>query len=261
MLLLACITVLAMCAALIAVLLRPSICAEPIRPSTGNAMVIVEPREHAKLKYVIQNFDRVMDPTYDLYVFHGKSTGAFAKDACAEVTKRKVVLVALDTDNLTPGDYNALLKNPRFYNAIDAENILVFQTDAALCANSKFSMRHFERYGYIGCPYSGGIGKGAHWGPENSMYGVGGLSFRKKSTVAKCLANELAGNVPEDVFFSNCVEKGYGAKPEREEVMNAFCTQSVFKAPSFGMHKVNPMLNQAHRGPFLDFCPEARVFF
>lgn len=38
-----------------------------------SAMVIVEPREHPNLQYVLENFDRLMPLHYDLYVFHGKT--------------------------------------------------------------------------------------------------------------------------------------------------------------------------------------------
>jgi hypothetical protein len=44
----------------------------------NNAMVIVEPREHKLLEAVIKNFDDIMDSSWDLYVFHGKS---FSKHA------------------------------------------------------------------------------------------------------------------------------------------------------------------------------------
>lgn len=42
-------------------------------------MVIVEPRAHPDLQYVLENFDKNMPLYYDLYIFHGKSYGGCAR--------------------------------------------------------------------------------------------------------------------------------------------------------------------------------------
>ena len=203
-----------------------------------------------------------MDPSYDLYVFHGKSAEAFARDAAKKVSGRRVVFVKLSSDNMSADQYNALLKTQWFYDQIDAENILVFQTDAILCAKSPFSIKEFEQYGYIGCPYDDSIGKGVHWGKDNSFYGIGGLSFRKKSTSLDCLARmpPPTDTFAEDVYFSNCVENGFGKKPESADVMDKFCTQRRHVRPSFGMHKPD-QLDKGSIPRFLGNCPEAAPFF
>ena len=230
--------------------------------STGNAMVIVEPRKHAKLAYVLHNYDKNVDPSYTLYIFHGKSSGEFAREAAKDVTRRKVIFEPLTVDNLSADEYNALLKSSAFYDAIDAENILVFQTDSVSCAKSPFQMKDFEAYGYIGCPYDTSIGKGVHWGKSNSFYGVGGLSFRQKSAALACIAHEKSVDpkFPEDVFFSNCVEKGYGRKPEHAGVLQSLCTQNFHGMPSFGVHKPE-LLRKDQVGQLLQHCPESAEIF
>lgn len=229
--------------------------------SNGNAMVIVEPRKHAKLAYVLRNYDKNVDPSYTLYIFHGKSAGEFARDAAKDVTRRKVIYVPLKVDNLSADEYNALLKTPSFYDAIDAENILIFQTDSVSCEKSPFRMKDFEEYGYVGCPYDNSIGKGVHWGESNSFYGVGGLSFRQKSAALACIASEKTdAKFPEDVFFSNCVEKGYGRKPEHAGVLQSLCTQNYHGRPSFGVHKPE-LLQKDHVTALLEHCPESAELF
>lgn len=52
-------------------------------------VVIVEPRKHDKLAYVVDNFHRRMDPSYDLYVFHGKTAREFARECTRAVVGRK----------------------------------------------------------------------------------------------------------------------------------------------------------------------------
>jgi hypothetical protein len=228
--------------------------------STGSAMVIVEPRRHEKLGDVLENFDAGVDVSYDLYIFHGKSAGEYAREAARRVTSgRRVEFVRLDVDTLDANGYNALLKSSWFYNAINAENILVFQTDAVACLNPSLSLASFEKYGYIGCSVDHRIGPGAHWGPTNSFYGVGGLSFRKKSSALACLrAKRPAATFPEDVFFSNCVEQGFGQKPPDAATVQTFCTQNTFGKQSWGAHKP-ALLEKSHTKAFLEYCPSARI--
>jgi hypothetical protein len=228
---------------------------------SGNAMVIVEPRQHELLSYVLENFDRNVDASYDLYIFHGKSAGNFARDAARGVKRRRVVLRALDVDNFTANEYNALLKSPAFYNSIDAENILVFQTDAVSCGSSSKKLREFEKYGYIGCPYRGNVlglvPDGHWWGNGHSFYGVGGLSFRKKSVALRCIAREsTTPDFAEDVFFGNCLDKGHGVKPETVEVLRSWCMQDPHDQRAFGVHKPN-VKTASEKAKLLAYCPEA----
>lgn len=129
-----------------------------------SAMVIVEPRKHHLLQYVLSNFHENMPLHYDLYVFHGKSAGPFARAAvaAANVTlRRRVYYRQLEEDDMDPKEpqlgqpwlvpYNLLLRTPDFWHQIDAENILVFQTDSVLCAGSPWRIQDFEHLGYIGC--------------------------------------------------------------------------------------------------------------
>lgn len=83
-------------------------------------MVIVEPRQHPHLGYVLRNFDQHMPPRYDLYVFHGQAGAAHARQAAGGIERRRAVhLVALPADDLSPDDYNALLKSPKeFWNKV-----------------------------------------------------------------------------------------------------------------------------------------------
>jgi len=232
--------------------------------SEGKAMVIVEPREHKMLKYVCMNFDKNMPKDWKMYVFHGKSSGSHAKDAVSEINGREVILLPLESDNLTAGQYNELFKDLNFWNKVEAENILVFQTDAVLCPASQYKIHDFMKYDYIGCgSYNGAIGNSRQvWGKNdsanNSFYGVGGLSFRKNSFQKKCIRDYpgVHASYPEDVFYSNCVEKSPNKPKEAVDLAN-FCTQDSFERKSFGAHKTWYM-RDGHSEPFYKFCPAAR---
>jgi len=229
----------------------------------GRAMVIVEPREHALLKYACENFDKNMCKSWDLYVFHGASATEFARAATSGIEGRRVYLHPLDTDNLDGDGYNALFKSMDFWNKVRAENILVFQTDAVLCP-SQYKISDFTKYDYIGCgSYAGAIGKKDSWGKDyskgNSFYGIGGLSFRKNSFQKQCIRRYpgIAADYPEDVFYSNCVEESPN-KPESARVLANFCTQDSFEQKSFGAHNTWYMKKE-DREPFYAYCPAAKV--
>jgi hypothetical protein len=240
--------VLALVAILVALIMR--------HPS--NAMVIIEPRRHRFLKQTIVNFDQQMDSTWDLYIFHGATNGDTALDAVRGITQRRVILVPLGVNNLRADEYNRLLKNPHFWNQIHAENILIFQTDAALCARSPNKIDRFMQYDYIGCSINAEtIGKKnsqSYWNGE--FYGVGGLSFRKKSFMLKCIADGSDKSPHEDVFYSNCVAKS-ARRPLSASDLNDFCTQNTFNRPSFGAHKTSLMVEK--KDTFHQYCPEAKI--
>lgn len=227
------------------------------------AMVIVEPRRHPDLERVVTQFDRQMPIDWDLYVFHGKSTKDYSKNATRNCSSgRNIFLKALDVDNLTDKEYNKLFKETSFWNQIDAEDILVFQTDTAICGGSKFSIDHFRQYGYIGCSFKkDSIGfNNQLWDKKFSFYGIGGLSFRKKSFTLQCIHNKpnVDPYFAEDVFYSECVHKETGSlKPESADVLSNFCSQYNFNSRSFGAHKTKFMAKE-DKDEFYGYCPEAR---
>ena len=235
------------------------------RRTKSNAMIIVEPRKHKLLKYVCDNFHQNMDPSWDLYVFHGKSSKDYAKKAVANIKGRAIYLVSLGTDNLNAKEYNKLFKQETFWNKVDAENILVFQTDAVLCPNSNYNIYDFVDYDYIGCSaFNGALGnKTEVWGRNThnakpyNFYGIGGLSFRKKSFMIRCIRDNygIDPDFPEDVFYGECVAKSK-FKPTHSSALTTFCTQGNYIDKSFGAHNI-VWLPKEDRAPFCSFCPEA----
>lgn len=227
------------------------------------AMVIVEPRKHQDFERVLQQFDEQMPTDWDLYVFHGKSARRFLEEVTTGLSnERKVYLKALPSDNLTINEYNRLLKDPKFWDQIDAEDILIFQTDTALCAASPFSIDRFRQYGYIGCSNKkDSIGMTNQvWAKDIPFYGIGGLSFRKKSFTMKCIKENpnVHPDRAEDVFYSECIHKETGPiKPESAKILCEFCAQHSFNAHSFGAHKTKTM-DPNDKKSFYAFCPEAK---
>jgi len=224
------------------------------------AMVIVEPRKHKLLKQVIDNFNTHMDSSWDLYVFHGKSHKEFATLSTKTITKRNVYLFPLDTDNLNADQYNYLLKQASFWNKVNAEHILVFQTDTVVCGKSIYNINSFLKYPYVGCPFDNTtVDNHPIWG-DYPFYGIGGLSIRKKSFMMDCIRRNpnVENNYAEDIFFSKCV-KDSNIKSITIDVLNQFCTQHTYTKNSFGAHKVNVDLQKEEKQSFYSFCPEAKI--
>lgn len=229
---------------------------------TNPAMVIVEPRPHPKLAAVLQNFHERMPLNWKLYVFHGNSTAEFATQAAAPIQGkgRKIFLMPLDTDNLTADQYNALFNTKEFWNRIDAEEILIFQTDTALCGNPlKRPIDEFLKYDYIGCAYNNTqiADKNSPW-PGVVFYGVGGLSFRKKGFTLSCIDKYGGKGLPEDVLFSKCVHESPN-KPDSAQRIADFCAQSSIGSDRvFGVHKTN-WEYRGDRNALYNLCPEAKI--
>lgn len=223
-------------------------------------MVIVEPRQHPHLRYVLENFDKLMPLHYDVYIFHGHSARSFAQQAATHLEKRRLVhYLSLNKDSITADEYNMLLKMPHFWNAIEAENILIFQTDSVLCSQSPFSIEDFENFGYIGCAFDSHAGRGTHWHPH-AFWGVGGLSFRHKSAALECIrAIGSDSLLAEDVFFSNCIDVGLGKRPHNASLLSDFCSEMTFLSRSFGTHQPLWMAwSPQMLDRFLQYCPEAQ---
>jgi hypothetical protein len=203
-----------------------------------------------------------MDPSWDMYVFYGSSSRSFAKEATQDITGRKLFLLPLDTDNLTPQQYNELFKKAEFWNRVDAENILVFQTDAVICPASDYKIDQFTKYDYIGCAteHCVKVINGEKPEDDHYFYGVGGLSFRKKSFMMKCIRDnpDVKAAFPEDVFFSNCVAESPN-KPIDGYELSRFCSQTSFQKKSWGAHKISRMKDPKEQGDFINYCPLSKI--
>lgn len=227
---------------------------------TTKAMVIVEPRELPYLKYVLENFHANMPKEWALYYFHGASKGTYANQQVTGIQGRKVHVLPLASDNLSPDEYNELFQSTDFWAKVNAEHILVFQSDTVLCSKSPKKIDDFLKYPYIGCSYSDTtIGEAAAWGPGTYFYGVGGLSLRKKSFMLNCIskASTYTKKDAENARFGQCAHEDV-SKPETAGVLADFCTQDSFARHSLGAHKTWWQLNKSHRSAFYEYCPEAK---
>jgi len=201
--------------------------------------VIVEPREHKALSFVLHNFLENLSNDWNIIIMHGNKNEQYLENIINNELKEhnhRITQVNLGVDNLSIPEYSKLFYSEDFYNHIPTETFLIFQTDSMICENGKDLINEYLNYDYVGAPWKNE--------PVYSDDGVGngGLSLRKKSKMLEKIRNnihkihECAFHKDyEDMFFANN-KCGYLNKPNAEEA-KFFSNEGIFTDKSFGVHK------------------------
>jgi hypothetical protein len=215
--------------------------------------IIVEPREHKALDYVLTNFYNNLSDEWQIIVFHGNNNTRYVKNIINKFNKNRIKLINLNVNNLTIPEYCKLFYSKWLYNNIPTETFLVFQTDTLICPQYKHLINDFLKYDYVGAPWGKTLTKEIIkvYGGKDAV-GNGGLSIRKKSKMLKILDKYSTRHkdgwlINEDVFFS--IHSKY--KPTAYEARN-FSIESVYNNKSFGVHK-------AYKYVKLDWFPELKL--
>ncbi len=212
--------------------------------------VMVEPRLHQYLKPVIDNMLRNLTDDIPIQIFHSSINEKFLNENYKELIENKrIILTLLDKNNLTIPEYNKLLTSKQFWNKIDKENILIFQTDSCLLRHiSTFDFTPYLEYGFIGAP--------CHREPWQN----GGLSIRKKSLMYEAVKNRkhlITYN--EDKFFSLIMKKI--CKPAPFNLGNAFSVEKHYHDNPLGIHKPWLYLSKENWQNLKDKFPEISLTF
>lgn len=188
--------------------------------------VMVEPRIHQYLKPVIDNMLRNLNINIPIQIFHSSLNEKFLNENYKElIDNNRIILTLLDKNNLTIPEYNLLLTSPNFWNKIEKEHILIFQTDSCLCRHiNTFDFTPYLDYGFIGAP--------CHREPWQN----GGFSIRKKSLMLEAIKTTThIIKYNEDKFFSlKCKQI---CKPAPFNLGNAFSVEQHYHENPLGIHK------------------------
>ena len=70
------------------------------------------------------------------------------------IKKRKIILTNLNKENIDRKYYSNMFTSEDFWNSINSENILIFQTDTCLCSKKLKNINYYVNlvYGYISKP-------------------------------------------------------------------------------------------------------------
>jgi len=140
--------------------------------------VIIEPRSHPALEFVLNNFTTNLNDDWGFIIFHGNLNYNYIINIITKIPNYniRIKLINLNVDNLTIEMYNNLLKNINLYENIPTETFLIFQTDTLINPKYKDLIYEFIDYDYVGAPWI-----------SNGDVGNGGLSLRKKSKMIEII--------------------------------------------------------------------------
>jgi hypothetical protein len=187
--------------------------------------IIVEPRKHRALSFVLHNVLTNLSNDWNVIVCHGTVNKQFVDsilDTDLKNYKSRVSLIDLGVENLTREEYNALLVTKRFYDFVPTEMMLVFQTDSMIFSKNSHIINEFMEFDYVGAP----------WG--NGHVGNGGFSLRRKSKMLEIIEKVPYPGDNEDMFFSNAPIPIH--KPTWEHAKR-FSIEHTFSPVSFGCHQ------------------------
>jgi hypothetical protein len=206
--------------------------------------IIIEPREHNALQFVLNNFLENLSDEWNIIIFHGNNNEKFVLNIINNDLRKyryRIKLENLNIDNLTLTDYNNLLISKKIYAKIPTEVFLIFQTDSIICKKYRNYINNFIKYDYVGAPWSFG------------MIGNGGLSIRRKSKMLEIINKCEYKNEPEDYYFSQSCSEIPRNLPTFDEAKE-FSVEGVYSDKSFGVHKPWMHLNILDNLNINEYC-------
>ena len=212
--------------------------------------VIVEPRNHEYLFTVIDNISR--NTNTPIHIFHSNLNEQKLKNY---YKSNRFIFTKLNQDNLTIPQYNMLLTSINFWNKINGENILIFQTDSCLVRHiNTFDFKNYLNYGFIGAPCK----------TRYEFFQNGGLSIRKKSLMIKAINNYKKYNntnvkINEDKFFTVICKNI--VKPSPHSLGVLFSTEQDYTENPLGLHKAWKYLSKENWEALKNKFPEIGLTF
>ena len=200
--------------------------------------IIIEPRRHKALKFVLTNFIQNLSDEWSIIIFHGNTNVEFVNDIVNTLGKkmqtRIINVINLNVDNLTLQTYSDLFLTASFYNYIPTETFLVFQTDSMILKENKDNINLFLEYDYVGAP----------WTHHNNNVGNGGLSLRKKSKMLEIIYSKGYQAKREDLYFSLNIDPTIIYNVPNYTKAQLFSVESLFYDSPFGVHNCWNNLNK-----------------
>lgn len=197
--------------------------------------VIVEFRKHQNLVPVIRNMWSKY-PHMLVQVVCGLDNYHLLR----ELPQERLRVFVFPLHNITITDYNYLLTSYHFWNMLEGEHILVFQTDSVLFSRSTVDIDYYLKYDYVGAPWDVWIHVAY---PRIKNIGNGGLSLRRRQVMLEIVQRfpfKASWYAVEDLYFAKCIhDGGYTYAPYEEAIRFSFETYSGKDLP-LGAHKYLP---------------------
>lgn len=186
------------------------------------AAVITETRNCKNINNIIKKHISKLPSYTKLYFFGSKEN--------QERIKFKHIFYEIEINSIE--DYCYWIASEKFWDLIEEENVLIFQTDSNII---KGNIEDFYEYHYIGSPLKG----------ESEFVYNGGFSFRHKSIMLEIIKRWKYNRVEhenEDGYFSRKVNEHYKKTPR--EIAEKFAVENIFKLGTFGYHAIERSLSK-----------------
>lgn len=192
--------------------------------------IIVEPRKHRALPFVVQNVLENLPANWNVRIYHGTKNREFVEKLLETELRHdasRITLQDLGVENLeTQVAYSGILSSREFTEKIPTETFIVFQTDSMINPNHKDLLEKFLQYDYVGAP----------WPWDHLKVGNGGFSLRKRSKMLHIInTTERYRGAYEDQYFSVGSKLARPYKPTHTEAME-FSIEQVYSPKSFAIH-------------------------
>jgi hypothetical protein len=204
--------------------------------------IIIEPRKHKALHFVLNNILDCLSQEWKIIFFHGTKNIEYSKNITSNLNNlynNRVTLVNLNIDNLNCVSYSKLLATRTIvYDYIDTEYFLVFQTDSMMFKSNSHLINYFldKNYDYVGAPW---LICNYYPTKERDFIGNGGFSLRKTETMLKIIDNhkwdENSELCHEDLFFTKKYNDIQPIKPSYEDA-KLFCVAEVMSPVTMACH-------------------------
>lgn len=221
-----------------------------------------------KITFTVGNVFANLGPSWPITVFHNADVYESLASSSAITEFRRKGFVALrslesagfvDLDRDGTDAYSAMLASPKFWDMVNAHKVVIFQTDAAICSSSPWTIDDFLSYDYIGAPWAD-----RHFGLE---IGNGGFSLRSVALMKHITATYELNGVNEDIYFADAMRdmQASGLQVALPDVATAakFAYESGRppSVPPFAVHRYNipQNMDSVARRYIIKYCPEAFV--
>lgn len=203
------------------------------RLSKPYTAILIEPRKHKAVQFVLQNLLECLQPTeWSLVYYHGTSHENWAKtilEAFTAEQQARITLRPCPTDSFeNSAAYSSFVASREFLQQIPTETFLIAQTDSMINPKRAADIGKFLNYDYIGAP----------WPWHHLPVGNGGFSIRNKRAMLTVLDRfgPLRGPY-EDQFFCAALQQLKANLPTKE-VAREFSVEQLFHSNPFAFHKV-----------------------
>jgi hypothetical protein len=193
---------------------------------SDKAIVFVERRCHPNFEFCLQNavyFAR----GYAVHIFCSQANLEFIERTCGNQLNNihiHKVFQGIGTPEQGKLEYNRLLKEKHFWETLQEEHILTFETDCYLLRPIPESI---YTYDYIASKWG--------WVPQEP--GGGGLSYRKRSMMLAICEKYSVDCTPMQDCFASEGAKALGYKYPSFDKSSEFFLESMYSSKPIGVHQ------------------------